>query len=141
MRVVAYLSLSGSGRKGGWVGAYSRWALNRGWALIRINTIPVFHFPTDRVPRRNYLPCHFGVKSILSSCHTSMKNTFFENSVTLMIRLIGVPLTCLHVGKRNKSQKGFVFQSRNGGKCHGFTKSFCCFTTHLAPDVNSKVLL
>ena len=32
--LVAYLSLSGSG-----VGAYSRWALIRGWALIRINTV------------------------------------------------------------------------------------------------------
>jgi len=54
--VVAYLSLSGSGRKVGWggrlfeagclltfpafrMGAYSRWALIRGWALIRINTV------------------------------------------------------------------------------------------------------
>ena len=54
--VVAYLSLSGSGRKVGWGGrlfeagrlltfsafrmsAYSRWALIRGWALIRINTV------------------------------------------------------------------------------------------------------
>ena len=51
MRVVAYLSLSGSGREVGWggrlfeaghlltfsafrMGAYSRWALIRGWALI-----------------------------------------------------------------------------------------------------------
>ena len=50
MGLVAYLSLSGSGREVGWVGrlltfsafrmgAYSRWALNRGWALIRINTV------------------------------------------------------------------------------------------------------
>ena len=50
MGVVAYLSLSGSGRKGGWGGrlltfsafrmsAYSRWVLIRGWALIRINTV------------------------------------------------------------------------------------------------------
>ena len=48
--VVAYLSLSGSGREVGWggrvltfpafrMGAYSRWALIRGWALIRINTV------------------------------------------------------------------------------------------------------
>ena len=54
--VVANLSLSGSGRKVWWggrlfeagrllpfsafrMGAYSRWALNRGWALIRINTV------------------------------------------------------------------------------------------------------
>ena len=54
--VVAYLSLSGSGREAGWggrlfeagrlltfsafrMGAYSRWALIRGWALIRINTV------------------------------------------------------------------------------------------------------
>jgi len=48
--VVAYLSLSGSGREVGWggrlltfsafrMGAYSRWALIRDWALIRINTI------------------------------------------------------------------------------------------------------
>ena len=52
--LVAYLSLSGSGREVGWggclfeagrlltfsafrMGAYSRWALIRGWALIRIN--------------------------------------------------------------------------------------------------------
>ena len=54
--VVAYLRLSGSGREVGWggrlfeagrlltfsvfrMGAYSRWALIRGWALIRINTV------------------------------------------------------------------------------------------------------
>ena len=54
--VVAYLSLSGSGKEVGWggrlfeagrlltfpafrMGAYSRWALIRGWALIRINTV------------------------------------------------------------------------------------------------------
>ena len=48
--MVAYLSLSGSGREVGWgglvltfpayrMGAYSRWALMRGWALIRINTV------------------------------------------------------------------------------------------------------
>ena len=54
----AYLSLSGSEREVGWggggrlfeagrlltfstfrMGAYSRWALIRGWALIRINTV------------------------------------------------------------------------------------------------------
>ena len=56
MGVVAYLSLSGSGREVGWsgclfeagrlstfsvfrMGAYSRWGLIRGWALIRINTV------------------------------------------------------------------------------------------------------
>ena len=50
MGVVAYLSLSGSGREVGWggrllnfsafrMGAYSRWALIRGRALIRINTV------------------------------------------------------------------------------------------------------
>ena len=54
--MVAYLRLSGSGRKVGWggrlfetgrlltfsafkMGAYSRWALIRGCALIRINTV------------------------------------------------------------------------------------------------------
>ena len=54
--MVTYLSLSGSGREVGWggrlfetrclltfsafrKGAYSRWALIRGWALIRINTV------------------------------------------------------------------------------------------------------
>ena len=58
--VVANLSLSGSGRKGWWggrlfeaerlltfsafrMGAYSRWALIRGWALIRINTVIDMH--------------------------------------------------------------------------------------------------
>ena len=50
MGLVAYLSLSGSGREVGCggrlltfsafrMGAYSRWALIRGWALIRINTV------------------------------------------------------------------------------------------------------
>ena len=50
MVVVAYLSLSGSGREVGLggrlltfsafrVGAHSRWALIRGCALIRINTV------------------------------------------------------------------------------------------------------
>ena len=54
--VVAYLSLRGSGREVGWgerlfqagrlltfsafrMGAYSKWALIGGWALIRINTV------------------------------------------------------------------------------------------------------
>ena len=55
-----YLSLSGSGREVGWggrlfevgrvltfsafrMGAYSRWALIRGWALIRVNTVvPIY---------------------------------------------------------------------------------------------------
>ena len=48
MGVIAYLTLSG--RKVGWggrlltfsafrMGAYLRWALIRGWALIRINTL------------------------------------------------------------------------------------------------------
>ena len=58
--VVAYLSLSWSGREVGWggrlfeavrlltfsafrMGAYSRWALIRGWALIRINTVLQSH--------------------------------------------------------------------------------------------------
>ena len=40
MGVVAYLSLSGSGREVGWA-LIRGWALMRGWALIRINT--VFH--------------------------------------------------------------------------------------------------
>ena len=56
MGLVTYLSLSGSGREVRWggrlfeagrlltfsafrMGAYSRWALIRGWALIRINTV------------------------------------------------------------------------------------------------------
>ena len=53
MGVVAYLSLSGSGREVGWggrlstfsafrMGAYSRWGLIRGWALIRINTVSCY---------------------------------------------------------------------------------------------------
>ena len=59
MGLVAYLSLSGSGREVGWggrlfeagrlltfsafrMGAYSRWALIRGWALIRINTVHTY---------------------------------------------------------------------------------------------------
>ena len=51
--MVGNLSLSGSERKVWWggrlltfsafrMGAYSRWALIRGWALIRINTVCVF---------------------------------------------------------------------------------------------------
>ena len=56
MGLVAYLSLSGSGREVGWggrlfeagrlltfsasrMGAYWRWAIIQGWALIRINTV------------------------------------------------------------------------------------------------------
>ena len=62
--VVANLSLSGSGRKVWWggrlfeawrlltfsafrMGAYSRWALIRGWALIRINTVFTTRFVTN----------------------------------------------------------------------------------------------
>ena len=48
MVAVAYLSLSGKGRGGrlltfsaSRMGAYSRWVLIRGWALIRINTVCV----------------------------------------------------------------------------------------------------
>ena len=54
--MVAYLSLNGSGKEVGWggrlfeagrlltfpafrMGAYSRWAIIRGWELIRINTV------------------------------------------------------------------------------------------------------
>ena len=61
MGVVAYLSLSGSGREVGWgghlfeagrlltfsdfrMGPYSRWVLIRGWALIQINTVILFIF-------------------------------------------------------------------------------------------------
>ena len=56
----ALLSLSGIGREVGWggflfeagrlltfsafrMGTYSRWALIRGWALIRINTVVEFY--------------------------------------------------------------------------------------------------
>ena len=56
MGLIAYLSLSGSRREVGWggrlfeagrlltfsasrMGAYSRWVLIRGWALIRINKV------------------------------------------------------------------------------------------------------
>ena len=58
VKVGAYSSLRGRGREGwssirGWalinltfsafkIGAYSRWALNRSWALIRINRIYAF---------------------------------------------------------------------------------------------------
>ena len=34
------------------MGAYSRWALIRGWALIRINTVSITYFFPD-----NYLIC------------------------------------------------------------------------------------
>ena len=37
--VGAHLSLNGSRAVGVGVGPYSRWALIRGWTLIRINTI------------------------------------------------------------------------------------------------------
>ena len=32
------------------MGAYSRWALIRGWALIRINTVTKFMFKTIKIP-------------------------------------------------------------------------------------------
>ena len=64
MGLVTYLSLSGSGREVGWgrrlfeaghlltfsafrMGAYSRWAPIRGWALIRINTVYENEFPVS----------------------------------------------------------------------------------------------
>ena len=57
----ALLSLSGIGREVGWggllfeagllltfsafrMGVYSRWALIRGWALIRINTVDIIYY-------------------------------------------------------------------------------------------------
>ena len=66
MGLVAYLSLSGSGRMVGCggrlfevgrlltfsafrMGAYSRWALIRGWALIRINTVAAIKYEVDAV--------------------------------------------------------------------------------------------
>ena len=66
MGVVAYLSLSGSGREVGWggrlltfsafrIGAYLWWALIRGWALIRINTvlsIPPYDTLCDMITQR-----------------------------------------------------------------------------------------
>ena len=82
MGLVAYLSLSGSGREVGWggrlfeagrlltfsafrMGAYSRWALIRSWALIRINTV-----------------CRLYVTFIL--CDTSSQ-TFERNSQTIRV--------------------------------------------------------
>ena len=62
---VAYLSLSGKGRGGrlfeagrlltfsaSRMGAYSRWALIRGWALIRINTVCGFAGKRTIIPKR-----------------------------------------------------------------------------------------
>ena len=74
--VGALLSLSGIGKEVGWggrffeagrlltfsafrLGAYSRWALIRGWALIRINTVncrPSFISP-------QYLGVYLGIKT------------------------------------------------------------------------------
>ena len=31
------------------MGAYSRWALIRGWALIRINTVPLLQFKPEKL--------------------------------------------------------------------------------------------
>ena len=81
MGLVAYLSLSGSGREVGWgghlfetgrlltfsafrMGAYSRWALIRGWALIRINTVSlcflnVYRFILELRPGRYIFPFLF----------------------------------------------------------------------------------
>ena len=101
--MVANFSLSGSGRKVWWggrlfeagrllpfsafrMGAYSRWALNRGWALIRINTVfvanlkialGVIPFVSNGGPRLNVpsllergLNMHFSpkIRQILPPC-------------------------------------------------------------------------
>ena len=66
--VVAYLSLSGSGREVGWggrlltfsafrMGAYSRRALIWGWALIQINTVCALN--TVHVTSMDDIACHF----------------------------------------------------------------------------------
>ena len=85
MGVVAYLSLSGSEREVGWggrllthfsafsMGAYSRWALIRGSALIRINTVVQVSIrahpcrKTVSIPH-NYAISFFLIQFILSSC-------------------------------------------------------------------------
>ena len=68
--VGALLSLSGIGKEVGWggrlltfsafrMGAYSRWELIRGWALIRINTVncrPSFILP-------QYFGVYLGIKT------------------------------------------------------------------------------
>ena len=65
MGLVAYLSLSGSGREVGWggrlltfsafrMGAYSRWALIRGWALIRINTVGQIDIGKSTIAKKSH---------------------------------------------------------------------------------------
>ena len=91
MGVVAYLSLSRSGREVGWgrrlfeagrlltfftfkMGAYSRWALIRGWALIRINTVIYFDsqcqrlfFKSIKTPdEKSFLPILIWIVSTIS---------------------------------------------------------------------------
>ena len=96
MGLVAYLSLSGSGREVGWggrlfeagrlltfsafrVGAYSRWALIRGWALIRINT--VFQ---DSIRAH---PCHVAPDDRKQfQYHTTMPLVFFNSHSSFLKR-------------------------------------------------------
>ena len=72
MMVGAYFGLSGRGSGVGWggvkrlltfsafrIGAYSRWALIRGWALIRINMVCIkvqtSYYITVQVPKQKRL--------------------------------------------------------------------------------------
>ena len=91
--MVAYLSLSGSGREVGWggrlfeagrlltfsafrMGAYSRWALIRGWVLIRINTVYVLSLSLRWTEYRLLRPVRLfsRVMSVFSSA-TAVSNT------------------------------------------------------------------
>ena len=73
----ALLSLSGIGREVGWgellfdagrlltfsafrMGVYSRWALIRGWALIRISTVDIIYYfgPNLKSQEEKNIVCH-----------------------------------------------------------------------------------
>ena len=75
--VGALLSLSGIGREVGWggllfeaarlltfsafrMGVYSRWALIRGWVLIRINTVDIIYYfgPNLKSQEKKNIVCH-----------------------------------------------------------------------------------
>ena len=119
MVVVAFLSLSGKGRAGrlfeagrlltfsaSRMGAYSRWALIRGWALIRINTVVYIYghhfYEFDRMLMRKNVNNDFSKDSPIVSqgpeemclslenqnpSKTSEKMGYFE-SVTVSLHIL-----------------------------------------------------
>ena len=97
MGVVAYLSLSGSEREVGWdgrlfeggrllthfsafsMGAYSRWAVIRGSALIRINTVFQVSIRAHPCRKTVSIPHNYAISFFLNSAHATTQFSFLKS--------------------------------------------------------------